>query len=258
MPNIKVATEEGVAVLTIDHPPVNSLSRDTMMELDQALTQLQQDVAVKVVVITGGGSLAFVAGAEIKEIANIGSPQDGQAAAQGGQRVLDKIEQSSKPVIAAINGVCLGGGNELAMACHMRIAGDRARFGQPEISLGIMPGFGGTQRLPRMVGPSKATELILTGDLINAAEALRIGLVNRVVPQEEVIKHARDLAKKIASKGQVAVRLCMEAIRASLAMPLAQGLAFEVQQFGKVCATLDMQEGLKAFLEKRQPKFQDR
>jgi enoyl-CoA hydratase/carnithine racemase len=178
--------------------------------------------------------------------------------ASRGQAVLTKIQRLGKPVIAAINGVCLGGGNELAMACHLRIAGDRARFGQPEIGLGIIPGFGGTQRLPRLIGTIKALELILTGDLITAQEAHRLGLVNHVVPQDQVMKAAKELARKIASKGQVAVREALRVTEHGLEQSLDAGLAAEAEAFGRVAETQDAKEGVSAFLEKRQPKFQDR
>jgi len=257
-PIVKVSVEEGVAIVTIDRPPVNALNRQTIQELDQMVTSLKADQAVKVVILTGGGSFAFVAGADIKEISQLRSGQEAAEVAAQGQAVIMKIQRLGKPVIAAINGVCLGGGNELAMACHLRIAGDRARFGQPEISLGIMPGFGGTQRLPRLIGKPKATELILTGDLITAQEAHRLGLVNHVVPQDQVMKAAKDLARKIASKGQVAVRLALQAIEQGLESSLEEGLRQEAQAFGQVAQTADAKEGVTAFLEKRQPRFQDR
>ncbi|MBI3330562.1 MAG: enoyl-CoA hydratase/isomerase family protein, partial [Candidatus Omnitrophica bacterium] len=174
------------------------------------------------------------------------------------QAVFLKIQRSSTPVIAAINGVCLGGGLELAMACHIRIAGDRARFGQPEINLGIIPGWGGTQRLPRLIGRAKAIEWILTGDMVTAQEALRLGLVNQVVPQDQVLKAAKDLARKLASKGAVALTQALRAIEQGLEGPLEEGLAREAEAFGAVAASDDSREGVKAFLEKRQPQFKDR
>jgi len=255
---VKVAVEERVAVLTIDNPKVNALSRQTMEALDAALTAALANEAVKVLVITGAGTFAFIAGADVTEIAQIKNGAHGAEMASQGQAVINRIEQSPKPVIAAINGVCLGGGNELAMACHLRIASDRARFGQPEINLGIIPGFGGTQRLPRLIGKAKATELILTGDLITAQEAHRVGLVNQVVPQDQVLKAAKDLARKIASKGHVAVRLALQAIEEGLEQRLDEGLANEAAAFGTVADTEDCKEGVKAFLEKRRPQFKDR
>ncbi len=254
---IKVSTEDGVSVVTIDRPPVNALNRQTVEELDQCMERLKGDAGTKVIIVTGGGSLAFVAGADIKEIAQLKSSAEAQQVAAMGQAVITRIQRLGKPVIAAINGVCLGGGNELAMACHLRIAGDRVRFGQPEITLGIIPGFGGPQRLPRLIGKLKATELILTGDIITAQEAHRLGLVNQVVPQDQVMKAAKDLARKIASKGQVAIRLALEAIGAGLEGWLDEGLVREAQAFGRVADTADSREGIQAFLEKRQPKFQD-
>ncbi|OGX12693.1 MAG: enoyl-CoA hydratase [Omnitrophica WOR_2 bacterium RIFCSPLOWO2_02_FULL_63_16] len=258
MQYLKVTAEEGVAVVTIDRPPVNALNRQVMAELDQALEAVKTDAAVKVVILTGGGSFAFVAGADVKEIASLSSGREAAEVAARGQAVMTKIQRLGKPVIAAINGVCLGGGNELAMACHLRLTGDRVRFGQPEINLGIIPGFGGTQRLPRLIGTIKALELILTGDLITAQEAHRLGLVNQVVPQDQVMKAAKDLARKIASKGQVAVQAALRVTEQGLGQPLEAGLAAEAEAFGRVAETQDAKEGVSAFLEKRQPKFQDR
>ncbi|HAM41484.1 MAG TPA: enoyl-CoA hydratase, partial [Candidatus Omnitrophica bacterium] len=256
MQYLKVTAEEGVAVVTIDRPPVNALNRQVMAELDQALEAVKTDAAVKVVILTGGGSFAFVAGADVKEIASLSSGREAAEVAARGQAVMTKIQRLGKPVIAAINGVCLGGGNELAMACHLRLTGDRVRFGQPEINLGIIPGFGGTQRLPRLIGTIKALELILTGDLITAQEAHRLGLVNQVVPQDQVMKAAKDLARKIASKGMVALTESLRAIEEGVDGSLEQGMAKEAAAFGRVAATEDSREGVKAFLEKRQPQFQ--
>ena len=255
--NVKVAVEDRVAVVTIDHRHVNALDRQTLQELGQIIGAIGADSTVKVVIITGGGSLAFVAGADIKEVGQLKSPQEAQEMAALGQAVFLKIQRLTKPVIAAINGVCLGGGCELAMACHLRISGDRARFGQPEITLGIIPGWGGTQRLPRLIGKAKATEWILTGDMYTAQEALRLGLVNQVVPQDQVLKVAKDLARKIASKGAVAIMQSLRAIEDGLNLSLEAGLAKEAEAFGAVAATEDSKEGVKAFLEKRQPQFKD-
>lgn len=255
---VKVVVEDRVAVVTIDHPPVNALNRQTLTELGQMAEAVTADPAVKVIVLTGGGSFAFVAGADLKEISQIGSPQEAQALAALGQSVFLKLQRLGKPVIAAINGVCLGGGLELAMSCHLRVTGDRARFGQPEINLGIIPGWGGTQRLPRLIGRAKAIEWILTGDLVMAQEALRLGLVNQVVPQDQVVKAAKDLARKIASHGAVAITHALRAIEEGLDLPFEQGLAKEAAAFGKVAESDDSREGVKAFLEKRQPKFTDR
>ena len=256
--NVKIAVEDRIAVVTIDHRPVNALNRQTLEELGQAMDAIAGDPAAKVVVLTGNGSLAFVAGADIKEVSQLGSAEAAKAMAALGQSVFLKIQRLSKPVIAAINGVCLGGGCELAMACHLRISGDRARFGQPEINLGIIPGWGGTQRLPRLIGRAKAIEWILTGEMYSAQEALRLGLVNQVVPQDQVLKVAKDFARKIASKGLVAIRQSLTAIEEGLGLPLEQGLAREAEAFGLVAASEDSREGVTAFLEKRQPQFKDR
>ena len=255
---VKVSVEDRVAIVTIDHRPVNALNRQTLEELERAVDALASEDAVKVVLLTGAGSLAFVAGADIKEIGEIGSPEEAQRMALLGQRVFLKLQRMPKPAIAAINGVCLGGGLELAMACHLRISGDRVRFGQPEINLGIIPGWGGTQRLARLIGKAKATEWILTGDIVMAQDALRLGLVNQVVPQDQVLKVARDLARKIAGKGAVALREALQVIERGADLPLDQGLAREAEAFSRVSGTEDSREGVKAFLEKRQPQFKDR
>ncbi|MBI4550559.1 MAG: enoyl-CoA hydratase/isomerase family protein, partial [Candidatus Omnitrophica bacterium] len=242
----------------IDHPPVNVLNSQALLELNQALDDLNADPTVKVVIITGAGPNVFIAGADVKEIAAIEAAGKGEELALKGQTVINKIENSKKVFIAAVNGVCLGGGNELAMACHVRISSDRAKFGQPEILLGIIPGFGGTQRLLRLCGQAKARELVLTGDNVTAQEALRIGLVTKVVPDGEVLKQSLGLAKKIAAKGRRAIELAQEAITEGAKYSLDEALKLEAKLFGKVCETEDKKEGVKAFLEKRQPKFQDR
>lgn len=255
---VKAVVEDGIAIVTIDHRPVNALNRQTLQELGQLADAIAAEPAVKVIVVTGAGSLAFVAGADIKEVGELGSVEAAKEMAALGQAVFLKLQRLPKPVIAAINGVCLGGGLELAMACHLRIAGDRARFGQPEVTLGIIPGWGGTQRLPRLIGAAKATEWILTGDMVMSQEALRLGLVNQVVPQDQVLKAAKDLARKIASKSAVAVTHSLRAIEAGRELPLAEGLAKEAEAFGAVAASEDSKEGVRAFLEKRQPQFKDR
>lgn len=254
---VNYTVEDGIALVVINRPPVNALNTQTVEELGQCFKELAGDPAVKSVVLTGGGQHAFVAGADITEMPKL-TPELGAKMAAAGQAVLDSIDELAKPVIAAINGFCLGGGNELAMACDMRVATDRARFGQPEINLGIIPGFGGTQRLPRLVGRAKAKELILTGDMISAQEALRIGLINKVVPEGEVVRAAKDIAHKICTKSAVAVRLAKQAIDGGFGQGLKEGLALEAKLFGAVCGTEDMREGVAAFIEKRQPKFQDK
>lgn len=255
---IKITKEEGIAVITIDHPPVNALNRATITELNEALDDFKKDDTVKVIVITGAGQVAFIAGADINELAQLKSAAEAEELAFNGQNLTVKIEKLGKPVICAINAACLGGGNELAMACDIRIASDKARFGQPEINLGIIPGFGGTQRLAKIVGAAKAKELILTGDLITAREALSIGLINKIVPEGEVLRQAKDLAKKILAKGQISINAAIKAINEGLELSREEGLALERKLFGHICQTQDMKEGLQAFLEKRQPKFNDK
>jgi enoyl-CoA hydratase/carnithine racemase len=255
---IKVSVEDRVAVITIDHQPVNALNKETLQELDQAIQAIVAESTVKVVILTGAGSLAFVAGADVKAVAELGSAQAAKELSALGQAVFLRLERMTKPVIAAINGVCLGGGLELAMACHIRISGDRARFGQPEINLGIMPGWGGTQRLPRLIGKAKAIEWILTGDVVSAQDAHRLGLVNLLVPQDQVLKSAKDLARKLASKGAVAITQSLSAINEGLRGSLEDGMAKEAAAFAVIATTEDSREGVKAFLEKRQPVFRDR
>ncbi|HLE27561.1 MAG TPA: enoyl-CoA hydratase-related protein [Anaerolineales bacterium] len=254
---VKTAIEDRVAVITIDHPPVNALNATTLSELSEAVDEVIANPEVKAVVITGAGQIAFVAGADINEFTSISTAEQAIEAARRGQTVFSKIECSPKPFIAAVNGVALGGGMELALACHIRLIGDRAKLGQPEINLGIIPGWGGTQRLPRIVGKAKAIELILTGDNITAQEAYRLNLVNKVVPGGEVLKTARDLGKKIAQKGAITMKAALDAINGSV-RPIGDGLAYEAGQFGVLFQTEDMREGVRAFLEKRQPVFKDR
>lgn len=256
---IRSEVEDRVALLTIDHPPVNSFNTQVVTELNEAVDQALADDEVKAIVITGGGTNAFVAGADIPEIQKMLAQPDGlKTASEQGQALFLKIEQAPKPVIAAINGYCLGGGLELAMACHMRICSDRARLGQPEINLGIIPGWGGTQRLPRLVGQGKAIELILTGDMLTAQEAYRLNLVNKVVPAGAVLKEARGLARKIVSKSKVPVAAALRAIVEGLQVTIGEGLAIEAEEFGRLADTADAHEGVNAFLEKRQPQFGDR
>lgn len=255
---VSYTIEENVAVVTISNDRMNMLSTPVMDELERAFDALHANPDAKVIIITGAG-MGFVAGADIREIAGLTTAEKGRQATARGQAILNKIENGPKPVIAAINGrFCLGGGLELALACHIRIAGDRCELGLPEIKLGIMPGFGGTQRLPRAVGTAKALELILTGDSVKAPEAKAIGLVNQVVPDAELMKQARVIGRAIAARGQVAVRGALEAARAAVGRPLADGLSAESERFGALCETEDMKEGMRAFIEKRQPRFQDR
>ena len=254
---LSVAIESKVATVTINHPPVNALSQEVLKELEAMFDELETTKDVKVIVLTGVGPV-FIAGADIKEFSQIQSGEDGKKAAGFGQRIFTKIERLKKPVIAAINGVCLGGGMELAMACHIRIASDHAKLGQPEINLGIIPGFGGTQRLSRLVGTGKALEWILTGDSIPPLDAKALGLVNHVVPEAEVLRLAQGMAKKIAMKPAVGIAQTLKAVYQGLdQLTLEEGLKVELEGFGACCQSPDMKEGVKAFVEKRQPQFTD-
>jgi enoyl-CoA hydratase/carnithine racemase len=255
---VKVSIEDRAAILTIDHPPANAFDRQTVTDLDAAFDEVTNDEQVKVIIITGAGQF-FVAGADINEIEILQGYDDAYEVVRGGQMLFHKIEKSKKPVIAAINGrACLGGGNELAMACHIRIAEDSVQFGQPEIKLGIMPGWGGTQRLPRLVGKGRALELILGGGNIKAQEAYRIGLVNKVVPVGSVVREAKRWAKVLSMWGAIAMGAIIQAVGDGLDMPLEEAVKMEADLFAKLTATEDMREGVAAFLEKRRPKFQDK
>lgn len=256
--NIEVKIEKGIATITINRPKaLNALNTETLEELKNVLEVLQNDDGVKVIVMTGAGEKAFVAGADISEMKDM-SVFDAKKFAELGQKVFRKIELMKKPVIAAVNGYALGGGCELALACDIRIASRNAKFGQPEVGLGIIPGFGGTQRLPRIVGVSKAKELIYTGDMIDAEEALRIGLISKVVEQDKLLEEAYGIAKKIMSKGLVAVSLAKEAINKSLEVDIDSGMEYEANAFALCFGTQDQKEGMAAFLEKRAPKFEGR
>jgi len=253
--NLILERDGATAIVTINRPKVlNALNTQTLDELRRAILEIGRDDGVRVVILTGAGEKAFVAGADINELA-VQTPTSGREHALTGQHVLDLVEHLGKPVIAAINGYALGGGCELAMACTLRLAADTAKLGQPEINLGIMPGYAGTQRLSRLVGKGKAMELILTGAPIGAAEAERIGLVNRVVPAAELMTAARALAADLAKNAPIAMRYIMTAINKGLEMPFAEGCAFEATLFGLIASTDDMREGTKAFLEKRKPEF---
>jgi enoyl-CoA hydratase len=253
--NLLIDRDGAVATVTINRPRVlNALDIRTLDELQSAMSDLQQDAAVRCVVVTGSGDKAFIAGADIRELA-VQSPTGGRDHALRGQQVLDLIENLGKPVIAAINGYALGGGCELAMACTLRIASDTARLGQPEINLGIIPGFAGTQRLARLVGSGRALELLLTGEPISAAEAHRIGLVNRVVPAAELMAEVRKLSALLASKAPVATRYILEAVHRGTQQPLREAQVFEATLFGLIASTDDMREGTSAFVAKRTPEF---
>lgn len=255
---VHIEVEDRVAVLTIDHPPVNTLNQATFDDLGAAFAQALADGDVKVIVITGTGR-SFISGADVKEMVALSTVEKLAEKAEQGHALFRSIECSPKPVIAAINGrYCLGGGNELAIACHIRIAEEKVKFGQPEIKLGLVPGWGGSQRLARLVGLGRAVELILTGDHIRAQEAYRIGLVNRVVPEGEALNEALRMAKQIASLSSLALERALDTIYRGLDMSPDEGLAYEAKRFSELAATEDMREGVRAFLEKRRPSFQDR
>jgi enoyl-CoA hydratase len=256
--NLLIERDGGVAVLTVNRPKVlNALNTQTLDELRRAILDLKHDETARAIILTGAGEKAFVAGADINELA-VQSPIGGREHAIRGQHVLDLLEHLGKPVIAAINGYALGGGCELAMACTIRVAADTAKLGQPEINLGIMPGYAGTQRLARAIGRGRALELLLSGDQISAQEAHRLGLVNRVVPAASLMAESRGLAAALAAKAPIAVRYILEAVHKGLEMPLPQAQIFEATLFGLVASTEDMREGTQAFLEKRKPDFKGR
>jgi enoyl-CoA hydratase len=256
--NLLLERDEAVAILTFNRPKVlNALNAATLGELQQALDALRADDGVRAIVITGAGEKAFVAGADINELAVL-TPAQGKEHARHGQRIFDAIEQLGKPVIAAINGFALGGGCELAMACTLRVAADTARLGQPEINLGIIPGYAGSQRLPRLVGKGRALEMLLTGDMLTAQRAYEIGLVNKVVPAAELLATAKSLAHTLAGKAPIATRYIIEAVNHGLDMPLGQGQFLETSLFGAIASTDDTKEGTSAFLEKRKAAWKGR
>jgi enoyl-CoA hydratase len=258
MQNIKTENRDGILWVTIDRPKVlNALNAQTVGELEQAFTAARDDAAVKAVIVTGAGDKAFVAGADINELATL-TPATAKETSERGQRVFLEIERFPKPVIAAINGFALGGGCELALACHIRIASDKAQIGLPEVTLGVIPGYGGTQRTARLLGKGKAFELVCTGDRISAADAERIGLVNKVVPADQLQSAAEEMAKRIASRSPMAVRAAIEAINRGTDMSLEDGLLLEAALFGLLSSSEDMREGMNAFLEKRTPRFSGR
>ena len=252
--NVLIEQEGNIAVVYVNRPnAMNSLDVPTVKDLRQAFVELESNDDIAVVILTGSGK-AFVAGADIPYMQDL-EPLAGRDFALLGQQVFKEIENYKKPVIAAVNGFALGGGCELAMCCDIRIASEKAKFGQPEVNLGIMPGFAGTQRLARLVGKGIAKELIFTAEIINAQEALRIGLVNKVVPPEQLLETAKDMAKKIASKAQIAVRLAKQAINEGLEMDSDRAYTHEANCFGFCFSTQDQKEGMLAFLEKRPPNF---
>lgn len=253
--NILLEKDGAVAVVTINRPKaLNALNAATLEELDRAFAELAEDKAVSAVIITGAGDKAFVAGADISFMKDL-SPLEARNFALLGQAVFNRIENLPQPVIAAVNGFALGGGCELACACDIRLASENAKFGQPEVNLGVPPGFAGTQRLPRLVGKGLAKELLFAGDMIGAQEAYRIGLVNKVFPAGELMEAARAMAAKIAGKGRIAVQLTKSAVNQGMEMDLARGMAYEAEIFGLSFATEDQKEGMSAFLEKRKAEF---
>jgi enoyl-CoA hydratase len=254
--NLRLEKNDGVAVVTVNRPDkLNALNDRTMAELDAVFTALAADDEVRGVILTGAGDKAFVAGADIGELATQ-SPVQGKERSIHGQKILDRIEGFAKPVVAAVNGFALGGGCELAMACHVRVASENARLGTPEVKLGIMCGYAGTQRLPRLVGKGRALEILLTGEMVDAAEAHRIGLVNNVVPKDKLLAEAEALLRKMLANGPISLRFTIQAVNAGLEMPIDEAQAHEAALFGLICTTEDMKEGTKAFLEKRPAKFQ--
>jgi len=256
--NLLVERDEAVLIITINRPAkLNALNAGVLADLGAALDAAQADEAVRALILTGAGEKAFVAGADIDELSTQ-SPVAGREHARKGQALFDRIERLGKPVIAAVNGFALGGGCELAMACTLRLAADTAKFGQPEINLGLLPGYAGSQRLPRLVGRGRALELLLTGAPIAADEAYRIGLVNRVVPAAQLGTEARTLARTLAAKPAVAMRYILDAVASGLDMSFADGQDYEATLFGLAATTEDMREGTRAFLEKRKPTFQGR
>lgn len=253
-----IERDGAVALVTINRPKVlNALNRQTIDELERAMRGFQHDTDVRAIVLTGAGEKSFVAGADINELAVL-SPAEGQRHGRRGQAVFDLIENLGKPVVAAINGFALGGGCELAMACTLRIAADTARLGQPEVNLGIIPGYGGSQRLPRLVGKGRALEILLSGEMVPAQRAYEMGLVNKVVPAADLLAEARKMAAQLAAKAPLAVRYILEAVHHGMELPLSDAQAFEATLFGLVASTDDMKEGTRAFLEKRQATWRGR
>lgn len=254
---VKTTVEDRIAILTIDHPPANAFNGQTMRELRAAFSDAVGDHAVKAIIITGAGPRFFIAGADIKEMAQAASQGKARDLIAAGQATFSLIEASRKPVIAAVNGFCLGGGMELFLACHMRLAVPVARFGQPEINLGIIPGWGGTQRLARQIGTARALEMILTGDPIDAAQAMQLGLLNRIVEAENLLSEAKTLAAKIAAKGGLAINAAVKAVYEGLRLPHDEGLRLEMEEMLGLLTTHDAYEGFTAFAAKRPPQFTD-
>lgn len=254
---LKTVVEQGVAVIAIHHPPVNVLTQQIFKELGEAVRAFQKDPAVRAIVVTGEGA-NFAAGADVKEIATIRDAATGERMSREANQLGQLLWESPVPIIAAINGYCFGGGSELALACHMRIAGDKAKIAQPEIKVGFIPGMGGTQRLPRLVGTAKGLEILLTGEPVGAQEALRIGWVNAVAPEAELRAQAVALGRKIGAMSKLAVARILQAVRDGMSLPIAQALDLESRLFGEMMPTEDKKEGVTAFVEKRPAQFKDR
>jgi enoyl-CoA hydratase len=247
--------KENFAIITLNRPDkLNALNNQLFSELDEAITQIELDDDIRAIVLTGTGEKAFAAGADIKEL-NQSDKNSGKIFSETGSKVMHRLESLKIPIIAAVNGFALGGGCELAMSCHIRFASENAKFGQPEVNLGILPGYGGTQRMPRLVGIAKATELIISGHIIGAEEAKSIGLVNQVYPLQDLMEKTLEFVNLVLSKGSIAVSASIDAIYQSQNLSLSDGLAYESKLFGEVCGTEDFKEGTSAFLEKRQANF---
>lgn len=252
--SVTLVVEDGIATLTVNRPDkLNALNAETIADLGAAIDEVREREEIRGLIVTGAGR-AFVAGADISELASE-TAVSARVLAEKGQRIFGRFENSPKPVIAAVNGFALGGGCELALACHIRIASEQAKFGQPEVKLGICPGYGGTQRLARLVGKGRALQLLMTGETIDAAEAYRIGLVNRVVAADALLQAASEMLRQILANAPLAVAACIDAVGHGLDMSLDGGLAIEATHFGLLAATYDMREGTKAFLAKRQAEF---
>lgn len=253
--NVRYELRAPLAVVTLDRPKVlNALNQQSMNELEQVFLEIRENAEVRAVLLTGAGEKAFVAGADIREFAAL-SPLEGEKLAARGQRIFSLIESCGKPVIACINGFALGGGCELALACTLRIAATTAKLGQPEVKIGIIPGYGGTQRLPRLIGKGAALKMILTGEVISAVDALRLGLVDEVVEPEHLMARGVEIAQTIAGMAPLAIRESIRAVNSGYDLPLASGLELEASLFGLVCSTSDKTEGAQAFVEKRAPRW---
>lgn len=256
--HLRIVRSQGIATITVDRPDqLNAIDRAAMAELDDAVAEVERDAAVRGVIITGAGTKSFVAGADINDLATM-TPVTGVELSRRGQAVFRRIELSRKVFVAAVNGFALGGGCELALACHMRVASSNARFGFPEVKLGILPGYGGTVRLPRVIGKGRAMEMILTGEMVGAEEAFRIGLVNRLVGVDELMGAARKLVGQVVANGPLAVGLAIESTSRGMEVGIEDALALESTFFGFLASTADLKEGVAAFLEKRPPSFEGR